>query len=43
LTTADVENGRYIRLREIRRLQEAGRLNEGLHWVTEHAGTAVGA
>lgn len=43
LRASDIEDGRYIRLREIRRLQEAGRLSEGLHWTTEHATTVVGA
>lgn len=32
LSRAEVENGRYIRLREIRRLREAGRLSEDLRW-----------
>ena len=35
LTPAEVEEGRYIRLREIRRLQDAGRLDPALHWVRE--------
>jgi nucleoside-diphosphate-sugar epimerase len=42
LTGADVEQGRYIRLSEIRRLQQAGRLNNVLHWTGKHAETAVG-
>ena len=42
LTKADVEHGRYTRLSEIRRLQEAGRLNNLLHWTGKHAETAVG-
>jgi nucleoside-diphosphate-sugar epimerase len=33
LTAAEVEQGRYIRLREIRRLQETGKLGSSLHWV----------
>jgi nucleoside-diphosphate-sugar epimerase len=41
LTGADVEQGRYIRLSEIRRLQEAGRLNNLLHWTNQPAETAV--
>jgi nucleoside-diphosphate-sugar epimerase len=42
LTGADVEQGRYIRLSEIRRLQQAGRLNNLLQWTGKHAETAVG-
>lgn len=42
LTRADVEQGRYIRLSEIRRLQVAGRLDGTLHWMGKHAETAVG-
>jgi nucleoside-diphosphate-sugar epimerase len=33
LTAAEVEQGRYIRISQIRRLQEAGRLDAELHWV----------
>jgi len=33
LTAAEVEQGRYIRISQIRRLQQAGRLNAELHWV----------
>jgi nucleoside-diphosphate-sugar epimerase len=43
LTAADMEQGRYVRLSEIRRLQEAGRLDSDLHWTRKYAETAVGA
>ena len=43
LTDADMEVGRYIRIAEIRRLQQSGKLDSSLHWVTERAGTTVGA
>lgn len=43
LTSTDIEDGRYIRIREIRRLQQAGRLDSDLHWTSERAETAVGA
>lgn len=33
LSRADLESGRYIRLREIRRLLEAGRLSPDLRWT----------
>lgn len=41
LSAADVELGRYIRLREISRLQQDGRLDPQLKWIEQHA--AVGA
>jgi len=43
LTTADIEQGRYIRLREIRRLQEARKLDGDLHWAGRRAESKVGA
>lgn len=42
LTQTDVEQGRYVRLSAIRRLQEAGRLDHGLHWTGKLAETPVG-
>jgi nucleoside-diphosphate-sugar epimerase len=33
LTAADVEEGRFVRLREIRRLQDAGHLDSNLYWT----------
>jgi nucleoside-diphosphate-sugar epimerase len=33
LTAAEVEQGRYIRISQIRRLQQAGRLDAELHWA----------
>lgn len=43
LTAADMEAGRYTRLREIRRLQDSGKLNSDLHWISDRATTVVGA
>jgi nucleoside-diphosphate-sugar epimerase len=43
LTAADMETGRYTRLRAIRRLQDAGKLNSDLHWISDRAATVVGA
>jgi nucleoside-diphosphate-sugar epimerase len=37
LTPEEVEEGRYIRLKEIRRLQDAGKLNGSLRWVRANA------
>jgi nucleoside-diphosphate-sugar epimerase len=39
LTSADLDQGRYFRISEIRRLQNAERLDQNLRWTT----TAVGA
>jgi nucleoside-diphosphate-sugar epimerase len=39
LTAADMEKGRYVRISEIRRLQQAGRLDSGLHWTGKRAET----
>ena len=43
LTAEDVQNGRYIRLKEIQRLQKAEQLNHALHWIGKHAAAPVGA
>ena len=42
LTAADIEQGRYVRINEIRRLQQAGRLEGALHWIGKNAKTTVG-
>lgn len=39
LTAADVENGRYMRIREVRRLQGGGQLDKELRWVCSYADT----
>lgn len=41
LTCADIERGRYVRISEIRRLQQAGRLDSNLHWAAQSATTTV--
>ena len=41
LTAADITSGRYIRISEIRRLQEAGLLNGALQWTGKEAETTV--
>lgn len=41
LTAADVEQGRYVRIREIRRLQQAGSLDSDLRWIGKFAETSV--
>lgn len=43
LTSADIEQGRYIRISEIRRLQQSGRLDTALYWTGKFAETAVSA
>ena len=43
LTAADVEQGRYVRIGEIRRLQQTGKLDSSLHWVSDHAAHTVSA
>jgi nucleoside-diphosphate-sugar epimerase len=43
LTAGDLEEGRYTRLREIRRLQNSAKLDSDLRWITQHAETIVGA
>lgn len=42
LTLEDIQEGRYIRLAEIRRLREAGKLDESLFFVKEFAETGAG-
>jgi nucleoside-diphosphate-sugar epimerase len=41
LTAADLENGRYVRIREIHRLQQAGRLDNSLRWSQKGVETSV--
>lgn len=41
LTGADIAHGRYTRICEIRRLQEAGLLNDALQWTGKEAETTV--
>jgi nucleoside-diphosphate-sugar epimerase len=41
LTAAVMEQGRYVRINEIRRLQQAGRLDTELHWTGKSAKTAI--
>ena len=41
LTREDVESGRYIRLKHIRRLLESGRLDASLRWRPEGVETAI--
>jgi nucleoside-diphosphate-sugar epimerase len=43
LTAEQVKEGRYIRLGEIRRLQQSGRLDSNLHWTHARAESAVNA
>jgi nucleoside-diphosphate-sugar epimerase len=42
LTVEDLEQGRYVRISEIRRLQQAGRLDSDLRWTAKYAQTIVG-
>jgi nucleoside-diphosphate-sugar epimerase len=42
LTAADLEQGRYVRLREVKRLQEAGKLDSALRWIGNPATAPVG-
>ena len=42
LTAADMEAGRYVRISEIRRLQQHGTLDGDLRWTHAHAETTVG-
>ena len=39
LTAADLEGGRYIRISHIRKLMDAGRLDESLRWIRQPAAT----
>jgi nucleoside-diphosphate-sugar epimerase len=41
LTAEDLEQGRYLRIRHIQRLQEASQLDAALRWVRQPAGVAV--
>jgi nucleoside-diphosphate-sugar epimerase len=41
LTAADTDSGRYVRISEIRRLQQAGTLDTELRWTNVHAESAV--
>jgi nucleoside-diphosphate-sugar epimerase len=41
LTAAEVEQGRYVRIREIHRLQQAGSLDSDLRWIGKFAETSV--
>jgi len=41
LTAADIENGRYVRISEIRRLQKADQLNNDLRWSNAVTDAAV--
>jgi nucleoside-diphosphate-sugar epimerase len=43
LTAAAIEQGRYIRLAEIHRMQQAGKLDDSLHWDTKCADASVRA
>ena len=43
LTAADLEKGRYVRISEIRRLQNAGQLDSSLRWSQKAAETPVSA
>jgi nucleoside-diphosphate-sugar epimerase len=41
LTREDIDTGRYIRLRQIQRLMNAGKLDASLHWTSQRADTTV--
>lgn len=43
LTAANIEEGRYVRLKEVHRLQKAGKLDGSLHWIGKPAVSAVSA
>jgi hypothetical protein len=43
LTRVDMDSGRYIRLKHIKRLLKTGQLAPSLLWTSERAGTTVGA
>jgi len=43
LTRADMESGRYVRIREIQRLQKSGRLDDSLRWSQRSADTLARA
>jgi nucleoside-diphosphate-sugar epimerase len=41
LTAEDLQRGRYLRISQIQRLQQAGRLNASLHWMQQPAEAVV--
>jgi nucleoside-diphosphate-sugar epimerase len=41
LTVADIEEGRYVRIKEIRRLQQRGLLDTALNWTSNCVATTV--
>jgi nucleoside-diphosphate-sugar epimerase len=41
LTENDVDSGRYIRLRNIQRLKDAGKLDSTLHWIVQPTAVLV--
>jgi nucleoside-diphosphate-sugar epimerase len=43
LTASDIEQGRYFRISEIRRLKQAGMLDDNLHWAANYAGATAHA
>ena len=43
LSAADVDHGRYVRIREIHRLQSAGKMDGALHWSANSSTDEVGA
>ena len=43
LTATDMEQGRYVRISEIRRLQQAGKLDSELHWISKRVENSVSA
>jgi len=42
LTVADIEEGRYVRIAEIRRLQQGGKLDSSLRWMGKYSETEGG-
>jgi nucleoside-diphosphate-sugar epimerase len=41
LRAEDIERGRYVRINEIRRLQQVGKLDSSLHWMGRSAETTI--
>jgi nucleoside-diphosphate-sugar epimerase len=41
LRAEDIEHGRYVRINEIRRLQQSGKLDSSLHWIGKRSETTV--
>lgn len=41
LTSADIEQGRYVRIKEIFRQQQAGKMDSSLYWIGKQARTAA--